>query len=182
MPITQHADRSGWIRVSFSIRESPMWFDRLSDLARIRGERGRMNIEKQRSYRKASARALYTITICIDTIDGDFTSETATAKEVWDQLYAKYSRIRPQANRDDVKKITAFQLPKDTKIEDAWASLKTTRARVVAANSDFRQAFTEGLLFEQLLSGLPDEYSTVRANIDAQPHFASPHLPLLLGT
>jgi hypothetical protein len=36
MPITQQADRSGWITVSFSNRESPMWFDRLSDLARIR--------------------------------------------------------------------------------------------------------------------------------------------------
>ena len=129
---------------------------------------GRMNIEKQRLYRKASAKVLYTISICIDPLDGDLIREFATVKEKWNQLYAKYSKVRPQANREDIAKITAFKLPKDTKIEDAWISLKTTRMRVVTANDSFRHAFTEDMLFEQLLSGLPDEYSTTRAVIDAQ--------------
>jgi hypothetical protein len=40
--------------------------------------------------------------------------------------------------------------------------------RVVTANNSFRNAFTEQMLFEQLLSGLPEEYSTTRAAIDAQ--------------
>jgi hypothetical protein len=40
--------------------------------------------------------------------------------------------------------------------------------RVVTGNDSFRHAFTEEMLFEQLLSGLPDEYSTTRAVIDAQ--------------
>jgi hypothetical protein len=47
-------------------------------------QQGRINIEKQRLYCKASAKVLYTITICIDTIDTDLVSKTATAKEVWD--------------------------------------------------------------------------------------------------
>ena len=129
---------------------------------------GRMNIEKQRLYCKASAKVLYTMSICIDPLDGDLIREFDTVKEKWDQLYAKYSKVRPQANREDIAKITAFKLPKDTKIEDAWISLKTTRRRVVTVNENFRHAFTEDMLFEQLLSGLPDEYSTTRAVIDAQ--------------
>ena len=62
----------------------------------------------------------------------------------------------------------AFKLPKDTTIENAWISLKMTRMRVVTANNSFQHAFTEEMLFEQLLSGLPDEYSTTQAVIDAQ--------------
>ena len=40
-----------------------------------------MNIEKQRLYRKASAKVLYTISICIDSLDEDFIQEFATVKE-----------------------------------------------------------------------------------------------------
>ena len=40
--------------------------------------------------------------------------------------------------------------------------------QVVTANESFRHAFTEEMLFEQLLSGLPDEYSTTQAVINAQ--------------
>jgi hypothetical protein len=136
----------------------------------VRSEGGRLSPEKQRLYRKASAKVLYTITICVDSIDADLVSETATAKEVWDQLYTKYSKVRPQANRDDIKKITAFKLQEGTTIENAWTFLKTTRARIVTANKDFRHAFTEDMIFEHLLAGLPDDYSSTRANIDAQQH------------
>src|SRR5436190_4889331 len=43
-----------------------------------------------------------------------------------------------------------------------------TIMRVVTANNSFQHACTEEMLFEQLLSGLPDEYSTTQAVIDAQ--------------
>ena len=43
-----------------------------------------MNIEKQRSYYKALAKVLYTITICVDLIDADLVNKTTIAKEVWD--------------------------------------------------------------------------------------------------
>jgi len=136
---------------------------------KARPQGGRViNIEKQKLFRKASAKVLFTMSICIDSLDKDLIREFTTVKEKWDQLYTKYSKTRPQANREDIAKITAFKLPKDTKIEDAWVSLKTTRMRVVTANESFRHAFTEEMLFEQLLSGLPDEYSTTRAVIDTQ--------------
>ena len=62
----------------------------------------------------------------------------------------------------------AFRLPKDTTIEDAWISLKMTRMRVLTANESFQHAFTEEMLFEQLLSGLLDKYFTTWVVIDAQ--------------
>ena len=62
----------------------------------------------------------------------------------------------------------AFKLPKDTTIENAWISLKMTRMQVVTVNNSFQHAFTKEMLFEQLLSRLPDEYSTTWAVIDAQ--------------
>ena len=111
-PVTGHedVDKLGKTLEGLSIQEK-------KPENRLQG--GRMNIEKQRLYHKALAKVLYTITICVDSIDADLVDETTTAKEVWDQLYTKYSRVRPQVNRDNVKKITAFQLPKDTKIKDA---------------------------------------------------------------
>ena len=54
---------------------------------------GRMNIEKQRLYHKASAKVLYMISICIDSLDGDLIHEFAMVKEKWDQLWAKYSKV-----------------------------------------------------------------------------------------
>ena len=137
-------------------------------LGKAKPQGGRLNIEKQRQFRKASAKVLYTISICIDSLDIDMIYEFATVKEKWDHLRMKYSKVRPQANRDDIAKITMFKLQKGIKIEDAWNSLKSTRTRVVLANDSYRHAFTEEMLFEQLLSGLPDEYSTTRAVIDAQ--------------
>jgi hypothetical protein len=88
-------------------------------------------------YCKASAKVLYTITICIDPIDTDLVSKTAIAKEVWDQLYTKYSKVRLQANRDNIKKITVFKLQESTTIENTWTFFKTTCTKVVTANKDF---------------------------------------------
>jgi hypothetical protein len=42
---------------------------------------GRINIKKQRLYRKASAKVFYTTSICIDILDKDFILEFATVKE-----------------------------------------------------------------------------------------------------
>ena len=54
-----------------------------------------MNTEKQKLYRKASAKVLYTISICIDPLDGDLIRKFTTVKEKWTKLYRKYSKVRP---------------------------------------------------------------------------------------
>jgi len=43
-----------------------------------------VNIETQRLHWKASAKVLYTISICIDSLDRDLIREYATVKEKWD--------------------------------------------------------------------------------------------------
>jgi hypothetical protein len=129
-------------------------------------QQGRINIEKQRLYYKVSAKVFYTITICIDPIDTDLVSKTATAKEVWDQLYTKYSKVRLQANRDNIKKITVFKLQEGTTIENIWTFLKTACTRVVTANTDFQYIFTEDIIFEYFFAGLLDKYLSTRTNID----------------
>jgi len=62
------------------------------------GSQGGMNIKKQELYRKASAKVLYTISICINLLDGDLICEFATVKEKWNKLYEKYSKVQLQAN------------------------------------------------------------------------------------
>ena len=118
-----------------------------------------MNIKKQELYRKAFAKVLYTISICINLLDRDLICEFATVKEKWNKLYEKYSKVRLQANQEDITKITAFKLLKDTKIEDVWISLKETRRRVVTANDNFKHMFTKEMLFKQLLFRLLNKYS-----------------------
>jgi hypothetical protein len=53
-------------------------------------------------------------------------------------------------------------------IEDAWFSLKTAASRITTANENYKGAFTEEILFDHLLAGLPEEYSTTRSTIDVQ--------------
>jgi hypothetical protein len=57
-----------------------------------------MNIEKQRQYCKTSAKVLYTISICIDSLDNDLIRKFTTVKEKWKKLYEKYSKVRLQTN------------------------------------------------------------------------------------
>jgi hypothetical protein len=44
---------------------------------------GRINIENQELYRRTSAKVLYTISICIDPLDGELIREFAIVKEKW---------------------------------------------------------------------------------------------------
>ena len=49
----------------------------------VGSKRERLNIEKQQLYRRASARVLYTISVCIDPLDADLIHEFDTVKEKW---------------------------------------------------------------------------------------------------
>jgi hypothetical protein len=79
-------------------------------------------------------------------------------------VISNYSRV--ETILPTIKKITVFKLQEGTTIENAWTFLKTTCTKVVTANTDFRHAFTENMIFEYLLAGLPDKYLSTQANID----------------
>ena len=52
-----------------------------------------MNIENQEQYCRASAKVLYTMSICIGLLDRDLVYELPTVKEKWTKLYEKYSKV-----------------------------------------------------------------------------------------
>lgn len=65
---------------------------------------GCWNIDKRAKYKAASNKVLYEIVICIDETDEEYIKDFSGAKEVWEGLKAKYSKIRPQTVREDLKK------------------------------------------------------------------------------
>jgi gag-polypeptide of LTR copia-type len=129
---------------------------------------GCWNINKRAKYKAASNKVLYEIVICIDETDKEYIKDFSSAKEVWEGLRAKYSKIRPQTVREDLKKLANYQLSSDTLVEDAWTELRQIRRRIGIANPAKMKAITDMELFEYLLGGLPDQYSTTRAALDAQ--------------
>jgi hypothetical protein len=125
-------------------------------------------VDKRAKYKAVSNKVLYEIIICIDETDEEYIKDFSGAKDVWEGLRAKYSKIRPQTIREDLKKLVNYKLDSGTSVEDAWTELRQIRRRIGIANPAKMKAITETELFEYLLGGLPDEYSTTRAALDAQ--------------
>jgi hypothetical protein len=123
--------------------------------------------KKRAKYHTASGKVRYEIARNISKIDQKFIRQYSSAKEVWDNLKAKYSIIRPEETRANLKRLTAYELLPGTKIEDAWVELHTLRRQIKAARPNWDIADPE--LFQYLLWGLPTEYEATVATIDAQP-------------
>ncbi len=140
------------------------------DSLNIKTETPRWNTERREKYRAGSAKVLYLIMICIGPLDQAFIKPLSDTKAKWDALYAKYSVIKPQEQREDLKKITHFTLAKGKSIEDSWIELMELGGRVVIANPALASAYTENTLFEFFLQGLPEDYSITRTTLDAQDH------------
>jgi Reverse transcriptase (RNA-dependent DNA polymerase)/gag-polypeptide of LTR copia-type len=140
---------------------------------------GCWNIEKREKYEAAEAEVLYMISICIDETDEQFIEDFEGAKDKWNGLRAKYSKVRPQAARDQMKRITTFSLG-DMTIDDAWTKLKELRRQVIAMDAKKKGTFTDENLFDYLLSGLPEEYATTCDVIDSQTNLDIPDKILIL--
>ena len=76
-------------------------------------------MDKRAKYRAVSNKVLYEIVICIDETDEEYIKDFSDAKDVWEGLRAKYSKIRPQTIREDLKKLVNYKLDSDTSIKDA---------------------------------------------------------------
>jgi hypothetical protein len=123
--------------------------------------------KKKAKYHTASGKVRYEIVRNISEIDQKFIRQYSSTKEVWDNLKAKYSIIRPEETRHNLRRLTAYELSPGTKIEDAWVELHTLRRQIKAAHPNWDIADPE--LFQYLLWGLPTEYEATVATIDAQP-------------
>jgi hypothetical protein len=105
--------------------------------------------KKRAKYHTASGKVRYEIARNISKIDQKFIRQYSSAKEVWDNLKAKYSIIRPEETRANLKRLTAYELLPGTKIEDAWVELHTLRRQIKAARPNWDIADPE--LFQYLL-------------------------------
>jgi hypothetical protein len=123
--------------------------------------------KKKAKYHTASGKVRYEIARNISEIDQKFIRQYSSTKEVWDNLKAKYSIIRPEETRENLRRLTAYELSPGTKIEDAWVELHTLRRQIKTARPNWDIADAE--LFQYLLWGLPTEYSATVATLDAQP-------------
>jgi len=123
--------------------------------------------KKRAKYHTASGKVRYEIARNISKIDQKFIRQYSSTKEVWDNLKAKYSIIRPEETRENLRRLTAYELSPGTKIEDAWVELHTLRRQIKTARPNWDIADAE--LFQYLLWGLPTEYTATVATLDAQP-------------
>jgi gag-polypeptide of LTR copia-type len=126
------------------------------------------NEKRRAKYEKASGKVRHEIYRNVSELDKKLIREFSSTKEIWEGLKAKYSTIYPQKTRENLKKLTAYELTPDTKIEDAWVELQTLRHRIKAASPNWDIANPE--LFECLLWGLPSEYAATVAALSAQPN------------
>lgn len=131
---------------------------------------GCWNDKKRAKFKAASCKVLYELILCISDVDQELFEEFSTAREIWEALWAKYSKISPQKSREDLKRLYNYELGPDTLIEDAWIELRQLRRRIGVANPAISKATTnDDELFEYLLGGLPDEYSATCEALKAQP-------------
>ena len=139
----------------------------------VEGDTGEvLNSEKRQRYRAANAKVLFMLSKCIGTFDQNFVENNTTAKGQWDALKAKYSKMTSVARREDLQRITGFKFgwQDDKQIEmsipSAWAYLVSVRGEIAVANPDLAKTFDQATLFEYLLAGLPESFSTVQQSLE----------------
>ena len=79
-----------------------------------------------------------------------------------------------------MKKLVNFKLEKETSIKDAWTKLRELRRRIGTANPARMALIIDNDLFEYLLRGLPEEYSTTCSTLDAQINLEIPEKLFIL--
>lgn len=130
---------------------------------------GCWNNKKRAKYKVASNQVMYELILCVNDTDQELFEELSSAKEIWEALRAKYSKISPQKAREDLQRLHNYKLDAHRSIEEAWAELRQIRRRIGVANPVILKATTDDDLLEYLLGGLPDEYSTTCTALEAQP-------------
>jgi gag-polypeptide of LTR copia-type len=169
-PILSKDNREAWFRIMrLYLGAESIDFAIQQTEAEYAYSEGCWNDKRRAKYKAASCKVLYELVLCVDSVDQELFEEFSTAKDIWEALWAKYSRISPQKSRESLKRLYEYKLGPDTLIEDAWTELRQIRRRIAVAYPAISKATTDDSLFEYLLGGLPDEYSTTCEALEAQP-------------
>lgn len=106
--------------------------------------------------------------MCIGEDDEELVSELQTAKEVWQELKKKYADNQA-TGRKLLKQYFSFQKAEDMSIDGAWTHLQALGKRIKVAQPEMAAAINPKARAQVLLSGLPEQWSTIRDAIDGQP-------------
>jgi Reverse transcriptase (RNA-dependent DNA polymerase)/gag-polypeptide of LTR copia-type len=132
-----------------------------------------LNPSKRQLHRAANAKILFMLSKCISVFDRQFVENHTTAKDQWEALKAKYSKMSPAAKREDLLRITGFKYGYEdgrsvqTDIQSAWAYLVSVKGKIATADPKLASTFDESTLFEYLLAGLPESFNTIQQTIES---------------
>ena len=90
--------------------------------------------------------------------------EITNIKIIWEHLQGKFIDKRVATGLAILKDLTNYTFASDqnvTKISDAWNNIKNKRRYLKEINLEVAQAFGEGVLFQILLTSLPEVYTSL---------------------
>lgn len=119
---------------------------------------GTWNTEKKDTYDKDQASALLYMTLTMSKDDGELLDEYETAKALWAGLRAKYSKTSESTANTYLSKITQFEFDESSGIDGAWSKLKEYRRKLISANTDMKNAYSDKALFLVMTRSLPVAY------------------------
>lgn len=120
---------------------------------------------------KTQYKTIWWISLCLGEDDEELVSEMETAKAVWDELKRKYADNKA-TGRKLLKQYFSFQMTGEMNIDAAWTHLLALGRRIKAAQPKFAAALEPEARIQVLLSGLPDQWSSIRDAIDGQPNLS----------
>lgn len=120
---------------------------------------------------KTQYKTIWWISLCLGQDDEELVSEMETAKAVWEELKKKYADNKA-SGRKLLKQYFSFQMVEGTSVDAAWTHLLALGRRIKTAQPKLSAALEPEARIQVLLSGLPDQWSSVRDAIDGQPNLS----------
>lgn len=117
---------------------------------------------------KSQYKTIWWISLCLGEDDEELVSDLETAKAVWEELKKRYADNKA-SGRKMLKQYFNFQMTEGTTIDAAWSHLLALGRRIKTAQPKLAAALEPEARIQVLLSGLPDQWSSVRDAIDGQP-------------
>ena len=119
---------------------------------------------KFKAFKKDDANARLIILRGLDEFTQEDVEEMTNTKIIWEHLQGKFIDKRVATGLAILKDLTNYTFAGDqnvTKISDAWNDIKNKRRHLKEINPEVAQAFGEGVLFQILLTSLPEVYTSL---------------------
>lgn len=133
------------------------------------GFQGLLESEHGHLWRKCNAKARYEIIACLSEDDQDEILEERRARDVWDKMRAKYSKVYVAHAMTMVQEFINFQMTEEWTIRKAWVYLGNLARRIAEVDPQEAHYKEPERRLKHLLSALPEVYQSTKDTILAQP-------------